>query len=66
MKTNILLCLNDAFDRTINCFSKIDNPYYYDKKKNQYYLIILTQINFQRSYIFYLIHALQEKTKKHL
>ncbi len=32
-KTNILLCLNDAFDRTINCFSKIDNPYYYDKKK---------------------------------
>jgi len=32
-KKNVISSLNDAYERTINCFSKIDNPYYYDKKK---------------------------------
>ena len=31
-KKNIIKSLNEAYDRTINCFSKINNPYYYDKK----------------------------------
>ena len=51
-KKNILLCLNNAFDRTINCFSNINNPYYFDKKKSRYHSIILIQINFQHFYIF--------------
>lgn len=62
-KKNILLCLNDAFDRTINCFSKINNPYYYDKKKK---LVLFNYLNSDQfsTFLYFLANSCFERKKQ--
>ncbi len=56
--------LNEALDRTINCFSNINNPYYYDKNKKK---IIFNHLNSDHlaTFLYFLSNSCF-KNKKHI
>ncbi len=62
-KKNIITCLNEAYDRTINCFSKINNPYYYDKKKKS---VLFNHLNSDHlaTFLYFLSNSSFERKKQ--
>jgi len=63
-KKEINQSLNEALDRTINCFSKINNSYYYDKIKKK---VIFNHLNSDHlaTFLYFLSNSCF-KNKKHI
>ena len=63
-KKEINQCLNEALDRTVNCFSKINNSYYFDKIKKK---VIFNHLNSDHlaTFLYFLSNSCF-KNKKHI